>query len=62
LPFGGNTENPYEIYKSVVEGDVDFPRNFKDRRAKKIIETMLNSNPEARCPGSYSSLKANPWF
>jgi hypothetical protein len=41
---------------------VEFPRNFKDRRAKKLIETMLSLNPEARYNGSYSNLKTNPWF
>jgi len=45
LPFGGNTENPFEIYESIIQGDVEFPRSFKDRRAKKLIETLLNMNP-----------------
>jgi cGMP-dependent protein kinase len=62
LPFGGNTENPYDIYESIIQGNVEFPRNFKDRRAKKLIETMLSLNPEARYNGSYTNLKTNPWF
>jgi cGMP-dependent protein kinase len=37
LPFGSSTENPYEIYESIIQGDVEFPRNFRDRRAKKLI-------------------------
>ena len=41
---------------------MEFPRSFTDRRAKKIIESMLNLNPEARYNGSYSNLKSNPWF
>lgn len=41
---------------------MEFPRNFRDRRAKKLIETLLNMNPEARYNGSYSNLKSNPWF
>ena len=45
LPFGGNTENPFEIYENIIQGDVEFPRSFKDRRAKKLIETLLNMNP-----------------
>ena len=45
LPFGALTENPYEIYEEVIQGDPKFPRNFKDRRAKKLIETMLSLNP-----------------
>ena len=62
LPFGGNTENPYDIYESIIQGNVEFPRNFKDRRAKKLIETMLSLNPDARYPTSYANLKTNPWF
>lgn len=62
LPFGSSTENPYEIYESIIQGDVEFPRNFRDRRAKKLIETMLNLNPEARYNGSYANLRSNPWF
>ena len=37
LPFGAYSQNPYEIYKEVIQGDIEFPRNFKDRRAKKLI-------------------------
>ena len=22
LPFGGNTENPYEIYEAIIQGDI----------------------------------------
>ena len=62
LPFGALTENPYEIYEEVIQGDPSFPRNFKDRRAKELIETMLSLNPEMRHNGSYSSLKNNSWF
>lgn len=45
LPFGSLSENPYDIYEEIIQGDVGFPRNFKDRRAKKIIESMLSLNP-----------------
>ena len=62
LPFGSLTENPYEIYEEIIQGNPSFPRNFKDRRAKKIIETMLSLNPEVRHYGSYNSLKNNSWF
>jgi serine/threonine protein kinase len=62
LPFGATTENPYEIYEQIIQGDPTFPRNFKDRRAKKLIETMLSLNSESRHNGSYSSLKNNSWF
>lgn len=62
LPFGAMTENPYEIYEEIIQGDPRFPRNFRDRRAKKLIETMLSLNPEARHNGSYGTLKSNSWF
>ena len=57
LPFGAFTENPYEIYEEVIQGNPSLLRNFKDRRAKKLIKTMLNLNPEMRHNGSYNSLQ-----
>lgn len=62
LPFGAYTENPYEIYEEVIQGDIVFSRTFKDRRAKKLIETFLSLNPDNRHNGEFSRLKNNSWF
>jgi cGMP-dependent protein kinase len=51
LPFGAYSENPYEIYEEVIQGDIVFSRTFKDRRAKKLIETFLSLNPDHRHNG-----------
>lgn len=62
LPFGAMTENPFDIYEEIIQGNPSFPRNFKDRRAKKLIENMLSLNPEIRHNGSYNTLRNNSWF
>lgn len=33
-----------------------------DKTAKPFIEQLLNKIPEIRLGGSYTTIKANPWF
>ena len=35
---------------------------MNDKKAKKLIDQLLNHNPEQRHCGSYANLKTNPWF
>lgn len=35
---------------------------MNDKKAKKLIDQLLNHNPEQRHGGSFANLKANPWF
>lgn len=61
-PFGQNKEDPMDIYKSILEDDVKFPKTFKDSKAKKLIRQLLSKCPEERSEGSLNSLKAKTWF
>ena len=62
LPFGAETDNPYEIYENILKGELSYPSTLKDKRAKRLIEELLSMSPELRYDGSYSNLKANSWF
>jgi cGMP-dependent protein kinase len=41
---------------------VIYPSFFKDSRSKKMINQLLNKVSDIRLGGSFSALKANPWF
>eukprot|EP01017_Pseudomicrothorax_dubius_P023633 TRINITY_DN2520_c0_g1_i2.p1 TRINITY_DN2520_c0_g1~~TRINITY_DN2520_c0_g1_i2.p1 ORF type:complete len:815 (+),score=191.06 TRINITY_DN2520_c0_g1_i2:35-2479(+) len=62
VPFGEESEDPYEIYEEIVKKDIKFPSYLKDRKARKLIDQLLNRNPEQRLGGSYAALKAHAWF
>jgi len=62
LPFGEEAEDPYEIYEEIIKSPIIYPTYFKDRKARKLIDQLVNKIPEIRLGGSYASLKANQWF
>jgi len=62
LPFGDDAEGPYEIYDDIMRNELKFPDFIKDKKAKKLMEQLLNHNPEMRSGGSFAALKNNPWF
>ena len=38
-------ENPWEIYKKIIDGYFEFPPNF-DSKVKDLITSLLNNNPD----------------
>lgn len=49
----------------VTSQKLGYPKYFNTKQnavAKKMMEKLLNRNPDARLGGSYASLKAHPWF
>ena len=62
LPFGEELDDPYEIYEEIVKKGISYPHYMNDRKAKKMIEQLLNKVPEVRLGGSYTALKNHPWF
>ncbi len=62
VPFGEEAEDPYEIYEEIVKKPISYPNYYKDKKGKKFIELLLSKIPEMRQGGSYTVLKANPWF
>lgn len=63
VPFGEDSENPFEVYKLISSQTLIYPPYFKNKNAQKIINQLLDRNPNARMGGdSYNSLKAHIWF
>ena len=38
VPFGEDSENPFEVYKLITSQNLMYPPYFKNRGAKKIID------------------------
>lgn len=63
VPFGEEESDPYKIYETIIyRKNLCFPPFVKDKKAKHLMEQLLNKNPERRTGGSYAYLKNHPWF
>jgi cGMP-dependent protein kinase len=66
VPFGEDSEDPYEVYKLITSQSLLYPTYFNNQEnkdAKAVIKQLLDRNPNRRMGGeSYSSLKAHSWF
>jgi cGMP-dependent protein kinase len=62
VPFGEEAEDPYEIYEEIIKKELSYPNYLKDKKAKKLMDQLLNKVPEIRLGGSYATLKGNAWF
>lgn len=45
-----------------MQKDLKFPDFIHDKKAKKLIEQLLNHTPEYRHGGSFNVLKNHSWF
>jgi cGMP-dependent protein kinase len=57
-----DADDPYQIYEEIIKKPLTYPSFVKDRKAKKIMDQLINKTPELRLGGSYAALKANAWF
>ena len=64
VPFGHHTEDPLEIYESIINDRINYPANLIDIYAQDLMDQLMNKyNPESRLGGpSFKCLKENPWF
>lgn len=62
LPFGEDTEDPYEIYEEILKKEIKYPSYLKDKKARRLMHQLLSQVPELRINGSFGSIKADPWF
>ena len=60
-PFGEGTDNPSEIYNSILNDKLDFPENFEDINFKRLMLQMLNKSPLTRM-SKLQNIKKNNWF
>lgn len=65
VPFGEESEDPYEVYRLITSQSLSYPYCFKERKnklARALIEQLLSRNPNSRMGGSFDALKAHQWF
>jgi len=62
VPFGEDADDPYEIYEEVITKPLSYPNFLKDKKARRLMDQLINKVPEVRLGGSYASLKAHQWF
>lgn len=62
LPFGDEEEDPYKIYRKVVEETLTYPSYIKENlESKGVIAQLLRKNPESRL-AIINNIKNNEWF
>lgn len=61
-PFGEGLEDPYDVYSEIMSKKLTYPPFMKDKKAKRLIDILLNKTPEMRCKDNFVSLKTHPWF
>ena len=42
VPYAEDAEDPYEIYEEIMNASLTFPTFLKDKKAKKLMEQLLN--------------------
>lgn len=62
VPFGEESEDPYDIYEEIFTQPLKYPSYLKDKKAKRLMDQLIHKYPEVRLGGSFAALKANPWF
>ena len=62
VPFGEDSDDPYEIYEHVVQKELTFPQYMNDPITRSLFEQMLTKQQEVRFSGSFTALKNHPWF
>ena len=62
VPYAEDCDDPYQIYEEIIKKKLTYPNFFKDKKAKNLIEKLLNKIPEARLGGSFTALKSHEWF
>jgi serine/threonine protein kinase len=61
VPFGEEEVLPMKVYAEVLKGEFSFPDEISSG-ARKVIKSLLESQPSRRATGSLSKLKKFPWF
>jgi cGMP-dependent protein kinase len=62
VPFGDKADDPMEIYFSIINNNLEFPRHIINvKEFKHIMRKMLDKNPAYRLTNFYT-IKTHPWF
>ena len=61
VPFGETSEDPMEIYLSIINNSISFPLHCKDKEFKSLMKGMLNKVPGKRV-SELNDVKESGWF
>ena len=61
VPFGETSEDPTEIYLSIINNTISFPLHCKDKEFKALMRGMLNKVPAKRI-SDLNEVKESGWF
>ena len=62
LPFGEQYDDPYLIYKQIMNGKISYPSYYYNARGKQLIERLLQKNSRKREIDDFSVIKRDPFF
>jgi len=64
-PFSGPDDNQNEVCKRIVRQPLEFPEDFKDNEAKRLMAVLLQKDPLKRLGGGVRGMEeimAHSWF
>jgi hypothetical protein len=61
VPFGEAAEDPMDVYVSIINDQIDYPKFCKDKEFKSLINAMLTKNTVNRTL-KLAQVKSNIWF
>lgn len=61
LPFGNDMDDPYAIYRMILQLPLKFPKGNVGCEGKKLLEKMLNKRAHLRING-FERFKADSWL
>lgn len=63
VPFGDDLRNPYDVYESVLSGQLLYPRYTQvPFPSQSLVEQLLSKHPPSRLGGSSTNIKHHKWF
>lgn len=62
LPFGSQSNDPYQIFKEVDLKDVEVPQSYDDENGKQVIMKLLSKNPSERFGEEFGKIKNHAYF
>lgn len=58
VPFGDESEDPYNIFEEIITKDIIFPEDLKDPKLIEFNQMLLNKDPDSRLVNEYTDLNS----
>ena len=62
LPFGPDEMDVFEVYKQILNGELEFPQWYDNQNGIDCVKMLLNKVPNARVGSGIATLKACDYF